>query len=304
MGIRYDAIIVGAGPAGLSAGLVLGRCRRRVLVLDSGTPRNARARAMHGYLSRDGINPRELLRVGREQLHAYPSVELRMDMVKEARQRDDTFEVRTLSGEIFTCRKLLLATGVVDILPDVPGLEKLYGTSVHHCPYCDGWECRDQPVAVYASGNRVHSFAISMKVWTSDIAVCTDGGPEPEPAEMDDLRRHSIPIYTQKIARLEGIDGRLQRIVFADGRVLARRALFFNTGQEQQSPLAEMLGCNFSESGTVMTGRHERTHMRGLFVAGDASRNVQFVIVAAAEGAEAAVAINKELIQEDLLTEG
>src|SRR6185503_11154078 len=148
----FDVIIVGAGPAGLSAAQILGRCRRRVLVCDSGHPRNAASHALHGYLTRDGIAPGEFLEIGRIQLLRYTTVELRSTSVTEARRVNKLFEITLQSGERLTSRKLLLATGVVDDLPLLEGLQGFYGTSVFHCPYCDGWEIRDQPLAIYGRG--------------------------------------------------------------------------------------------------------------------------------------------------------
>src|SRR5262245_30346197 len=149
----YDVIIVGAGPAGLSAALMLGRSRRRVLVCDTGHPRNAAARAMHGFLTRDGMPPLEFLAIAREQLRQYDTVELRgVEVVEAACHPDASFHVALADGARHTSRKLLIATGVVDNVPEIPGFRELYGRSVFHCPYCDGWEVRDQPLAIYGRG--------------------------------------------------------------------------------------------------------------------------------------------------------
>jgi thioredoxin reductase len=296
-----DVIVVGAGPAGLSAALILGRCRRRVLVCDSGRPRNAASHAMHGYLTRDGIPPRDFLAAARDELRPYDTVQLLHGEVTAATCRSDgRFAVTLSTGQQHVARKLLLATGVVDRVPDIPGFADLYGRSVFHCPYCDGWEIRDQPWAVYGKGERAYGLALEVTTWTSDIVVCTDG-----PGELDDRQRTrlaalGIAVREDRIDRLEGEDGVLRRIVFEGGEALPRRALFFTTGQEQRSELASALGCEFNDKGTVRTGKYETTHLHGLYVAGDASRAVQWVIVAAAEGAEAAFAINTDLLREDL----
>jgi thioredoxin reductase len=296
--MNYDAIIVGGGPAGLSAALVLGRCGRRVLVCDSGRYRNQCSHAMHGYLTRDGLPPGELLRIAREELVPY-GVEYRKTVVTEARKQDSGFHVVLDSGEELVARKLLLATGVMDRLPEITGLAEFYGKSIHHCPYCDGWEWRDQPVAVYGAGKHGYELALSLLTWTCDIVLVTGGPAGLDDGQMRDLEAFEIPVREEPIARLEGRDGRLEQIVFESGEVLLRRALFFSTGQEQHCELAETLGCAFNEKGTVDTAEKERTNVPGLFVAGDASRDVQFVIVAAAEGAKAAVAINEELQEEN-----
>lgn len=295
----FDVIIVGAGPAGLSAALILGRCRRNVLICDAGHPRNNASRSLHGYLTRDGIEPAELLRIGREQLRPYTTVHLRSDEVTGARTVSNGFEV-TVNDEVVSSRKLLLATGVVDHLPDIEGLKPLYGRSVFHCPYCDGWELRDQPIAIYGREDRGSGLALELTGWSRDLIVCTDGPSTISTEDRKQLKSLNIPVREEPIARLEGVEGQLERIVFDDGKVLPRRGMFFNTGQDQRCDLAARLGCEFTERGAVRTGEYEMTSVPGLFVAGDASRAVQLAIVAAAEGAEAAFAINKVLIKEDL----
>lgn len=295
----YDVIIVGGGPAGLSAALMLGRCRRRVIVCDAGKPRNRMSRSMHGYLSRDGTHPLELLRIGREEIARY-GVEFRECLVADARcEEGKHVEILLEDGRMLQGRKLLLTTGIVDVLPDVPGIEDFYGTSVWHCPYCDGWEQSDQPLAVYGDPRHSTGLALSLLTWTDKITVCTDGATDLDGECVARLEKHHLPIRTEKIVRLEGTDGRLERIAFESGEPLACRGLFFNTDQWQRSPLADKLGCRFDERGHVSTDPAGRTGVCNLFMAGDANGDVQFVIVAAGEGATTAVAINKELQEED-----
>jgi thioredoxin reductase len=294
----YDAIIVGGGPAGLSAALVLGRCRRRVLVCDDGHPRNAASHGLHGFISRDGIEPAELLRVAREQLRPY-AVEFRQENVTAACKIEERFEVTLRHGEKLSSKKLLLATGVVDKIPKLDGIDGLYGRSVFHCPYCDGWEMRDQPLAVYGSGKNGAGLAVSLKTWSGDIVLCTDGPTRLRRQEAERLSRHGIPVRNARISRLEGNDGVLEQIVFADGTSLARRGIFFSTGQEQGCGLPAQFGCLFTSKGAVRTNTLEGTNIPGLYVAGDASKDVQLVIVAAAEGAKAAFAINRSLEEEE-----
>lgn len=296
----YDVVIVGAGPAGLSAALVLGRCRRTVLVCDNGHPRNAASQGMHGYLTRDGIHPREFLRIAREEVRQYTTVEFRDVTVTSAECRDGRFHVTLEGEEVVTSRKLLVATGVRDNVPQVDGMRELYGRSVFHCPYCDGWEVRDQPLAVYGRGEKGYGLSLELTAWSRDILLCTDGPPELDDEQSERLARNGITIRHERVRRLEGRDGVLQRVVFDSGPPAERRALFFTTGQYQHSPLAIQLGCQFNDKGTVRTGKYETTHLHGLYVCGDASRAVQWVIVAASEGAEAAFAINTDLIKEDL----
>lgn len=294
----YDAIIVGGGPAGLSAALILGRCRRRVLVCDAGRPRNAASRALHGYLTRDGMPPAELLQVAREQLAPY-GVEVHRGTVVEARRAGTGFEVRLEDGGACASRKLLLATGMVDELPPIQGLAELYGRSVFHCPYCDGWEMRDQPLAVYGRGASSATLALSMQTWSRDVVLCTDGRPGLRPAALQRLEAAGIRIRPEKIVRLEASDGVLQRILFKAGEPLSRRAIVLNMPHRQTSRLAAQLGCSFNTRGAVQSNTLQGTNVPGLYVAGDAARDVQLIIVAAAEGAKAGFAINTALQDED-----
>jgi thioredoxin reductase len=279
---------------------MLGRCRRSVLVCDVGEPRNARSGGLHGYLTRDGIPPADFLSLAREEVAKYPSVEFHRGRIVDARRTSSGFMVECLGGLRFSSRKLLLATGVVDELPHVEGLAELYGRSVHHCPYCDGWEWRDHPLAVYGRGEAGSALAIGLTVWSEDVVLCSDGPSQLSEKEEEALAHRGIDIREDPIVRLEGQDGRLKQIVFASGEPLPRSALFFCTGQHQRSPLAGKLGAQFNEKGTVDTGTCESTNVPGLYVAGDASKEAQFVIVAAAEGAQAAMAINKALLKDDL----
>jgi thioredoxin reductase len=295
----YDAVIVGGGPAGLSAALVLGRCRRRVLVCDVGKPRNAASRGLHGFLTRDGVLPEDLLAVGRRQLEPY-GVEIASREVVRARAGARGFTLTLDDGRRLRCRKLLLATGVVDQVPEIPGAAEMYGRSVFHCPYCDGWEMRDQPVAVYGRRADAADLALGLLPWTRDVVLLTGGRARMTRARRERLARNGVAVREEPVVRLEGRGGVLARVVFARGEPLARRGLFFRTGQYQKSRLAETLGCEFNHKGTVRTDRLSATCVPGLYCAGDASEDVQLVIVAAAEGAKAAFAIDQALQKEAL----
>jgi thioredoxin reductase len=297
---RYDALIVGGGPAGLSAALILGRCRRRVVLCDTGRPRNAASRALHGFLTRDGISPRELVAIGRRQLAKY-GVEMRRVEVRDARRIPDGFEVVLAGGRRLTTRTLLVAAGVADRLPAIDGLRDLYGRAVFHCPYCDGWEVANRPLAVYGRGRSGMGLSLALLTWSRQVALVSNGGARLPAASRQVLEDRGISLFEKKISRLEprrsGLD-----LVFADGTRLSRRALFFSTGQDMCSDLPRRLGCRFTPKGTVKTNRLEETGVPGLYVAGDASKDVQLAIVAAAEGAKAAFAINRLLQEEDGLS--
>ncbi|MBA3317023.1 MAG: NAD(P)/FAD-dependent oxidoreductase, partial [Gemmatimonadales bacterium] len=290
--------IVGGGPAGLSAALMLGRCRRRVLLCDTGGQRNIRARHLHLYPTRDGATPSEYLRLARAELGRYGTIECRELEIVEASKEGRGFVLLAADGARFETRKLLLATGIVDELPELEGLDELYGTSVHHCPYCDAWEWRDRPLAAHGSPDQGPGLALSLTAWSDDVLLCT-GGAAVSPDASTRLRAAGIEVREERILRLEGSQGRLHRIVFAGGDASSRSALFVCHGQRQRSPLAERLGCRFTEGAAVDTGKCEATNVSGLYVAGDASKEAQLVVLASAEGAEAGMSIHRALMEED-----
>jgi thioredoxin reductase len=297
----WDVIVIGGGPAGLSAALTLGRCRRRVLVCDAGRYRNRASRHMHCFLTRDGIAPQDFLATAREQLRPYDCVQLRSITAADVHAHERGFEVILEGGAREACRKLLLATGVVDELPRLEGIDRFYGVSVHHCPYCDGWEWRDRQIGACGHGEKGAGLALMLRQWSADVALFTNGAGDLTREHRERLARFEVSIHETRVACLEGDDdGHLQRIVLTDGKTIARDALFFNTGQHQRSALAERLGCEFTERGGVQTHEHEvATCVPGLYVAGDASRDVQLVVVAVAEGTKAGFAINRALLTED-----
>ena len=260
---------------------------------------------MHGFLSRDDIAPAEFLTIARHQLSPYPSVKMESDRITDAIRTDAGFEVMTAMGRRFQSRTLLLATGVVDHLPQHPGFRELYGYSVFVCPYCDGWEMNDQPLAIYGRGDdKGGGLALEMTIWSKNIVLCTDGPSELSPLTLQRLKSFDIQVREEKIVRLEGKPGLPHRtpfeIIFDSGAGLRRMGLFFNTGRHQASDLAARLGCDSFDSKGCTVDQNQMTNIPGLYIAGDATRDVLQVVVAAAEGAEAAIAINTALHLQDL----
>jgi thioredoxin reductase len=299
---EFDVAIVGGGPAGLSAAIVLGRCRRRVVLFDHGRPRNFASQGVHGFLSRDGIRPGELREIGRREAAAY-GVELVDEevisvRVLQAHEERISFAVETKAAK-YVVRSVLLATGVVDVLPEIPGFREYYGQSVHHCPYCDGWEHRDQHLVAFCGDKPPIGLAMSLKTWSPHVTVCTNGCGVDD-AGRAQLKLHDIACREEKVVRLQKASDGHMEVVFESGSALSHDAVFFNADRVQHSPLAKMLGCETEDDEDVVrTERKQKTCVEGLFVAGDADGDVQFAIVAAAEGAIAATAINSMLQKQD-----
>lgn len=292
----HDVCVVGAGPAGLSAALVLGRCGRDVIVYDSGQPRNAASRGLHGYLTRDGIHPRELTRLGREDLAKYPSVQLIAGEVASAQRGENHFSLCTTDGRAFRARILLLATGRIDVLPDKPGFREFYGRGVYHCPYCDGWEHRGQRFVAHAHTSTLTTYALSLRTWSRDILACAADDATLGPDDIHRLEKNGISVARSPLARVHGArDGLVSAVELANGERIERDAVFFTSLLPQKSPLPQSLGCQLDHEGSVICHAHAATGVPGLYVAGNVRGGVHLAIMAAAEGAEAAIAINDAL---------
>jgi thioredoxin reductase len=296
-----DVGIIGAGPAGLSAALILGRCRRAVVVFDSGKPRNAASRGLHGFLSRDGTHPLHLRELGRTEIARYPTVRVRDVAVAAVRRHDAHFELVLADGSAARARILLLATGRVDVLPEKPGFRELYGRGVYHCPICDGWEHRDQPFVAYGRGREAAAIALELLRWTGRVALCTDGEGPLDDATRARLARNRVEVIETTVATLRaGGDGMLAHMVFADGTHRECGALFLDAAAPQRSSLAENLGAELDRSGGIRCNQHAATNVPGVFVAGNVRCGIHLAITAAAEGVEAALAINDALLEREL----
>jgi thioredoxin reductase len=297
--MQFDVLIVGGGPAGLSAALILGRCHRKALLCDEGRQRNLSSHAIHGLLGREGRSPLDFLDEALEEVSRYKSVEVRRTRVTDIVAAGKAFDFVCSDGTHGTASKVLLATGLLDEIPELAGLEPLYGVSVHHCLYCDGFEYAGKPVAAYGKGDKGAELAVMMKHWMSDVVACSDG-TEVTAKAIRKLEEYKIPLRSEPIRSLEGADGELAKIVFESGPELPRAGLFFSTGCHQASDLSNSLGCKRSEKGgVVIDPATEESSVPGVYVAGDVSRDVLLVAVAIAEGAQAAVAINKAFLRRD-----
>jgi thioredoxin reductase len=302
--VTFDVVIIGGGPAGLSAALTLGRARRRVLLLDSDDGRNARAAAVHGFLTRDGVSPAELRDLARKELAEYPTVEIREAVATGVSGTEGAFAVAADQHE--TARCVVLATGVRDDLPDIEGLTELWGRGVFHCPYCHGYEVRDERLVVLAVEPGDVSMVAKLACYSDDIVVCTNGTVKLDPDRCALLDRLGVAIRREPILRLETSDDRLHRIVLADGEPVPASALFVHGTTRQASELPAALGCRLLDDGSIEVDDLHRTSVPGVYAAGDIARRPSMplpgsmVSIAVATGAIAAVAVDQELLRADL----
>ncbi len=292
----YDVVVVGGGAAGLSAALVLGRARRRVVVVDAGTPRNAPAAHMQGFLSRDGMPPAELLATARAEVRSY-GVELADERVVDVTRG---FALRLAAGRTLTARRLLLATGAVDELPDIPGARERWGRDFLHCPYCHGWEVRDQPLGVLGTDSGSVDHAHLLRQWSGDVIFFAHAYPV-NAAESAALAARGIRVVEGLVAQFSIVDDRLDAVRLADGRTIPRAAVFIRpTLRARTDGLLDALGCDVDEWGLVRADATGRTSVPGVWAAGNVTNPRAQVITAAGEGSAAAIAINADLVDEDV----
>jgi thioredoxin reductase len=289
-----DVVVVGGGPAGLAAALCLGRARRSVLVVDSGVPRHAVAEGVHNFLTNEGIPPSELRAVAWEQMRPHTSVSRYDGTVVSLERRDGRWIAACDNGQSWAGKAALLATGVVDQHPDIRGYDALWGRSIFLCPYCHGWEVRDQPLAVVGQGPALAEFAPLLLSWSDDVVVFTNGEPL-EPDAEEALAARGLEIRTAPIAELEAKNGKLDSIRFDDGSRLARHALFVVQSPRLPTLVAD-LRLDLDERGFVRVDEDGATSAPGLWAAGDLTSRRHQVMEAAAQGLRAGVSINRRLV--------
>lgn len=294
---HYDVVIVGGGPAGLSAALALGRARRRVLLCDAGERRNARATHIHNFVTRDGTPPEDFRTIGREQLATYRSVDTPKDRVESISGSRGAFDVR-LSGRTVVARRVLLCTGMIDELPSIDGFAALWGHSVFQCPYCHGWEVQDRRWGYWprpTEPNHVLPFALQALAWTRDVVVFTAGEVELPSDARATLEAAAIRVVTAPIARLVSRGERLEAIALSDGGTVPCDVLFAHPPQRHVN-LVGALGLALDDLGYVRIDAAKRdTSVAGVYAAGDLTTRMQAAIHAAASGTQAAAAINVDL---------
>ncbi|MGY5343226.1 NAD(P)/FAD-dependent oxidoreductase [Paenibacillus glucanolyticus] len=294
----YDAVIIGGGPAGLSAALVLGRARKQVVVIDEGRPRNKVTRETHGFLTRDGISPSEFRRIAKEQISVYPSVRFVEDTAAAVTGVDGDFQITTGQGTIYHSKKLLFAVGKKDSPLDINGLADVYGKSAFVCPYCDGWELRDQPLVVISNGAGAFHFAKLIAGWSERYTICTNGPDEWTEEQREELKQHNIPVFNAPIESIESSGGMVEQVVLEDGTRIPCTGIFFAPKLVSGSDLPASIGCEFNEAGSIVADAYGKTSVPGVYSAGDAATEMYQAIAAASSGSIAAAGLNGELLAE------
>jgi thioredoxin reductase len=296
---EYDVAVVGGSFAGLGAAMQLARARRRVLVVDAGVPRNRFAPASHGFLGQDGRAPADIIQTFREQVLAYPTATFRQDEAVSARREDDdTFALDLASGGTVRARRLVLATGIVDELPDLPGLRERWGVTVLHCPYCHGYEVADGRLGVLAVSEMSAHQALLIPDWSADVTLFTNGVLHPDAEQRAALEARGVRIETRPVVSLVGEAPGLAGVRLADGETVPLDALFTGARTRMASPLAEQLGCAIDDGPfgpIIRTGASQETTVAGVFAAGDAARAPHNATWAAADGVTAGTRAHQSL---------
>jgi thioredoxin reductase len=299
-GLQMDCAIIGGGPAGLSAALVLGRARRHVLMFDHNRPRNAVTRESHGFITRDGIAPGQFRRLAHQDIAKYPGVTVKPDKVTDIRAVAGGYEIVTGSGAGYEVRAVILAAGLKEILPAVPGIGSYYGRSLFSCPYCDGWELRDQSLVVISESDNAFVTAQMVANWSRDLLLCTNGRSVLNEEQLALLGNKGIVVEQRRIAALRGESGMLQSVVMEGGDELRRSGGFVIPAWDHASPLGKALGCAMSPGGALLTDAFGRTSVSGVYAAGDVSViSPSQLVIAAGEGSKAAIGVNTDLTRED-----
>lgn len=293
-----DCAIIGGGPAGMNAALVLGRARRKVLLVDDNKPRNAVTQHSHGFITRDGVSPSEFRAIGQQELRKYPSVELQAGRIESVTRQGLVFELVTDRGERLEAANIILATGLQEILPAVDGIYDYYGKSLFNCPYCDGWELKDKPLIIIVENEMAASHLPKLLYnWSQDIVVCTNGKRVLNDEQKEFFNKYGIGVIEEKITALAGQAGQLERVMFENHPDIKRAGGLVGIQWKQATTIGQDLGCEVNAIGGIATDDMGRTNVKGVYAAGDTSTLLMGsqLIVAAASGSKAAAGVNTDL---------
>ncbi|WP_420155148.1 NAD(P)/FAD-dependent oxidoreductase [Siphonobacter sp.] len=297
--MTFDTIIIGGSYAGLSAAMTLGRSLRKVLIIDSGEPCNRQTPRAHNFITHDGQSPDQIRSLAKEQVLQYDTVTFQADKAIKAQKLGNGFEVRTESGNTYTGRTVLLATGVSDQMRPIPGFAECWGTSIIHCPYCHGYEVRNSPIGILSNSGVTYDFVRLLSNWSKDLHVFTDGPCELPDDACTKLKKHGIPVIEDEIQEFRHEAGQLKSIVFKNGLTTDFPTLFVRTPFSFATDLHEQLGCQLTEDGYLQVDAFQRTTVPGVFAAGDAAHAFRAVSVATGSGTTAGAYIHHDLMHEE-----
>ncbi len=295
---NYDVIIIGGSYSGLAAGMALGRSLRKVLIIDSGKPCNRFTPHSHNFVTQDGKIPGEISAIARQQVEAYKTVEFFDGLAVAAEKKDDRFYVTMEGNATVVARKLIFATGIRDLLPEIPGVEECWGKSVIHCPYCHGYEVRNERTGILGNGEYAFEFSALISNWTKDLSVYTNGPSTLTKDQKEKLDRHNIPVIEDEIERLQHREGYLEKIIFKDGKSAPVKALYTRPQLAQHCDIPALLGCEMTEDGYVKIDPTQRTTVEGVYACGDNTTRMRTVANAVAMGTAAGAMLNKEMVMD------
>ena len=296
---HFDVIIVGGSYSGLAAGMALGRALKKVLIIDSGKPCNRQTPHSHNFITQDGKTPTEIATLAKQQVEKYDTVTFFNGLATMGTKTEKGFEIQTALGETFAAKKLIFATGISDIMPDIPGYAECWGISVLHCPYCHGYEIRNERTGILGNGEYGFEFSTLISNWTKDLTLFTNGPSTLTTEQSAKVKGHNIKIVESEIEKLEHAQGHLQKIIFKDGTVTNMKALYARPAFKQHCTIPEMLGCELTEEGYVKIDAFQKTTIPGVFACGDSTTRMRAVANAVAMGTAAGAIVNKEIVFEE-----
>jgi thioredoxin reductase len=295
---HYDVIIIGGSYSGLAAAMTLGRALRKVLVIDSGKPCNRQTPHSHNFLTQDGKTPKEIATLARQEVEKYETITFLNALATSGAKIENGFSISTDSGNSFTAAKLIFATGVRDIMPDIKGVAECWGISVIHCPYCHGYEVRHERTGILGNGEYGFEFSQLISNWTNDLTLFTNGKSTLTDEQTAKIKKHNISIVEKEVSHLEHDNGELREIVFKDGSVTALKALYTRPPFEQHCSIPHSLGCELTEDGYIKIDAMQKTTVNGVFACGDNVIRMRTVANAVAMGTTAGAMLNRELVAE------
>lgn len=295
----FDVIIVGGSYSGLAAGMALGRALRRVLIIDSGKPCNRQTPHSHNFITQDGKTPKEIATLAKHQVEEYRTVSFFNGVATKGVKTNNSFEIQTASGETFVAKKIIFATGIKDIMANIDGYADCWGISVLHCPYCHGYEVRNERTGILGNGEYGFEFAGLISNWTKELSLFTNGTSTLSNEQTAKLQSHHIEIVEKEIQRFEHSNGSIQHILFKDGTKVAVKALYASSPFEQHCTIPATLGCELNDDGYIKTDNFQKTTVPGIYACGDNTTRLRTVANAVAMGTTAGMMANREIVFEE-----